>query len=371
MNPASNGSSRPHLAVLLTVTFLIVAGCGVGPASPSPSSSPTPTATPTLTPVATPSAQAGGSPAPSPSPSPIVHVVAAGDSLLSLARRYDTTGRSIAYWNRATYPSLDPDSADYEPDRIEIGWRLTILPGQVVDPASPPPGPSPTPRPSLTIPPAPTPRPDGTSQVIAAGPRGGNGVALTFDMGGPVEPAIDIVDWLVANDVPATVFPTGRVASETAIGREIMARLAAHPSQFTVGNQTWDHQDLTDLDAPAIEDQLVRTEAVVDELTGRSSKPFFRPPDGSHDLEVRAVAGSLGWFWTVMWDVDTVDWKPVEDGGPTADDIVARVLSRAQGGSIVLLHLGGHHTLEALPRIVEGLRDRGLEPVTLPTMLGG
>ncbi len=72
-----------------------------------------------------------------------------------------------------------------------------------------------------------------------------------------------------------------------------------------------------------------------------------------------------------MWDVDTIDWKRVEDGGPTADEIVARVVSRARGGSIVLMHLGGYHTLEALPEVVQGLRDRGLEPVTLETMLGG
>lgn len=308
--------------------------------------------------------------APSPSPGPVIHVVEPGDTLFSLARRYDTTARSIAYWNRVTYPSLDPESTAYDPDRIEVGWKLAILPGQVVDPGSPPPGPSPTPRPSLTIPPAPTPRPDGTSQVVAAGPRGGNGVALTFDMGGRLDPALAIVDWLIANDVPATVFPTGRTASSTTVGRQVMARISANPALFSLGNHTWDHPYLTDLDAAGVEDQLVRAEGVIDELTGRSSKPFFRPPYGSHDLEVRTVAGQLGWAYTVLWDVDTIDWKPVEDGGPTADDIVARVLSRAKGGSIVLMHLGGFHTLEALPRIVDGLRERGLEPVTLGTMLG-
>ena len=71
-----------------------------------------------------------------------------------------------------------------------------------------------------------------------------------------------------------------------------------------------------------------------------------------------------------MWDVDTIDWKPTSDGGPTADDIVAKVLSRADGGSIVLMHLGGEHTLDALPRVIEGLRAKGLEPVTLPQLLG-
>ena len=72
----------------------------------------------------------------------------------------------------------------------------------------------------------------------------------------------------------------------------------------------------------------------------------------------------------VMWDVDTLDAKSPTEGGPTAADIVAKVLSRAQGGSIVQLHVGGYNTLEALPGIVDGLRARGLEPVSLAAMFG-
>jgi peptidoglycan/xylan/chitin deacetylase (PgdA/CDA1 family) len=71
-----------------------------------------------------------------------------------------------------------------------------------------------------------------------------------------------------------------------------------------------------------------------------------------------------------MWDIDTIDWRPVADGGPTAAQIVTKVVTNARGGSIVLMHLGGYHTFEALPQMVEGLRARGLEPVKLSEMLG-
>jgi peptidoglycan/xylan/chitin deacetylase (PgdA/CDA1 family) len=383
-DPRTRRFRGPTAAVSLLA--LLLAACS---AAPSPTAGPSATA-PSTAPSAdvpeSPSATASGRPsaAPSPttspepptSPDPVVHVVEAGDSLFSIARRYGTTARSIAYWNGVTYPTLDPRSPAYDPDRIEVGWRLVVHPGSVVDEADPPPGPSAPPTSSAAppsppvLPPTPTPRPDGASLVVAAGPRGGNAVALTFDMGGRLDPAGDIVDWLIEHDVPATVFPTGTSASGTAVGRTVMARIAAHPDLLGVGNHTWDHPDLAGLDGPAIEAQLVRAEAVIDEAVGRTSRPFFRPPYGSHDAEVREVAGRLGWAYTVMWDVDTVDWQRVEDGGPTADDIVARVLARARGGSIVLMHLGGYHTLEALPRIVEGLRDRGLEPVTLGAMFG-
>jgi len=44
-------------------------------------------------------------------------------------------------------------------------------------------------------------------------------------------------------------------------------------------------------------------------------------------------------------------------------------LSRIEGGSIVLLHLGGWNTREALPGILQGLDAKGLEPVTLSGLL--
>lgn len=307
---------------------------------------------------------------PRPSPTPLVYVVRPGDTLTSIATAFGTTARSIAFWNRVTYPTLDPQSVTYAPDRIAIGWSLRIWPETVVDEANLPPGPSPTPLPSLILPPGPTPAPDTTSVVVSNGPRGGNGVALTFDMGGRLDPALDIVDWLIANDVPATIFPTGASASTTDVGKAVMAGVAAHPDLFSVGNHTWDHPDMTKLQAPAMTTELQDTETAVMALTGSSTKPFYRPPYGTQDLASRKVAGQLGWAFTILWDVDTVDWKPISDGGPTADDIVARVLSRARGGSIVLMHLGGYETYAALPRIVAGLRSLGLQPVTLSRLLG-
>jgi peptidoglycan/xylan/chitin deacetylase (PgdA/CDA1 family) len=206
--------------------------------------------------------------------------------------------------------------------------------------------------------------------VVSYGPRGGNAVALTFDMGGRLDPALDIVDWLIANDVPATVFPTGTTASTTETGRAVMGRIGAHPELFSIGNHTWDHPDMTKLSAEQMTSELQSTEDAVQALTGRSTRPFYRPPYGSQDLVSRRVAGGLGWSYTVLWDVDTIDWKPTSDGGPTADDIAAKVLSRVRGGSIVLMHLGGYETYAALPRIVAGLHSLGLVPVTLDRLLG-
>jgi peptidoglycan/xylan/chitin deacetylase (PgdA/CDA1 family) len=370
-----------RLLPIVVLVAALLAACSDGAVTPSPSGSssgsvasgsvasgsPCPGGTGATDRACTPGLS---SPTPRPSPTPVAYTVRAGDTLTSIARAFDTTARSIAYWNRVTYPTLDPDSTGYAPDRISIGWVLQVWRGRVVDEADPPPAPSPSPAPSLTIPPGPTPAPDATSVVVSYGPRGGNAVALTFDMGGRLDPALDIVDWLIANDVPATVFPTGTTASTTETGRAVMGRIGAHPELFSIGNHTWDHPDMTKLSAEQMTSELQSTEDAVQALTGRSTRPFYRPPYGSQDLASRRVAGGLGWSYTVLWDVDTIDWKPTSDGGPTADDIAAKVLSRVRGGSIVLMHLGGYETYAALPRIVAGLHSLGLVPVTLDRLLG-
>jgi peptidoglycan/xylan/chitin deacetylase (PgdA/CDA1 family) len=85
---------------------------------------------------------------------------------------------------------------------------------------------------------------------------------------------------------------------------------------------------------------------------------------------VLSAVGAAGYRYTVTWDVDTIDWRPVKKDppGPTADQIVDKVLGKARGGSIVLMHFGGYHTLEALPAIVDGLRENGYALVTLDEM---
>ena len=72
-------------------------------------------------------------PTPTPAPTFFVYTVAPGDSLNTIAHRYGTTARSIAFWNRATYPSLDPLSPTYKPGLVKIGWTLFLIPNDVVD----------------------------------------------------------------------------------------------------------------------------------------------------------------------------------------------------------------------------------------------
>jgi peptidoglycan/xylan/chitin deacetylase (PgdA/CDA1 family) len=198
-------------------------------------------------------------------------------------------------------------------------------------------------------------------------------VALTFDMGGRVGHARAIVNWLVDQGVAATIFMTGEMADNpnTDAGREVLATIDAHPELLGLGNHSYTHRDFRDLSAAEIADELLRTEAAIAPHCGQSPRPFFRPPYGGYDTAVLAAVGAAGYPYTVLWDIDTIDWRPIDNDppGPTADEIVEKVLANARGGSIVLMHLGGYETFEALPRIVDGLRAAGFDLVTLDELL--
>lgn len=260
------------------------------------------------------------------------YVVRPGETLRAVAHRHHTSARIIALMNGVT--------TGYVP---HAGERLFV-------PELPEPGPA---------------------EIVYSGVRGSNEVALTFDMGGRVEPALDIIQFLIANDVRATIFMTGAMVDNiyTDYGRQVLALVEANLDLFELGNHSYSHPDFTQLTAGEMSAELFDTQSSIDEHISLDTRPLFRPPFGAVDSRVAREVGDLGFGEIIMWDIDTIDWLPEADGGPTAAEIVNKVVSNAQGGSIVLMHLGGYNTYAALPGIVQGLRDRGFDLSTVGEVL--
>jgi peptidoglycan/xylan/chitin deacetylase (PgdA/CDA1 family) len=269
-----------------------------------------------------------------------VYIVQPGDTLFSIAQAHGTTVEVLVALNNL------PD-----PDAIAAGQPLAI--------PIPPPAPPPIPVPG------------GPSVLVYTGSRSSNLVALTFDMGGRVEPAIAIMSWLIANNVPATIFMTGAMAENPwhDDGREVLRMMDQHPHLFSFGNHSYTHPDFRNLSIAQMQDEIWRTEAAVAPYTSKSMRPYFRPPYGGVNAHVLNGVGQAGYYYTVMWDIDTIDWLPPQDGGPTVQAMVNKVVTNAQGGTIVLMHLGGYNTYAALPAMVAGLRAKGLEPATLDQVI--
>lgn len=370
-----------RLLGLAAVAWLAAACSLVGVGDPAASdAAPAESAVATPAPTPDPSPAPSGPsrpfrPTPTPAPTFATHVVRAGDTLTALALRFATTAESLAYWNRARYPSLDPESSAYRPDRIEVGWQLAYLPGAVVDPENLPPAAAPGGDPGATAgvsPDAyPTLPPDGGAALVTRGPEGLDGVALTFEYAGGLGAgpggAAAVVQWLTASGIPATVFVAPSAAID-ADGTAVLERLGAAgilaTGPLAVGILVRAAQPV------GLAGTLRAGDAALADTLGRSTAPWLRPAGGEAGAEALRVAGTAGWRWAIAWDVDPDDGTPPEDGGPIAADIVTRVVARARGGSIVRLQLGGARTLDALPGILDGLEARGRRVVRLDDLLG-
>lgn len=211
----------------------------------------------------------------------------------------------------------------------------------------------------------PTSIPAGPSRLVDHGERESDEVALTFTVGYRLDPAVEIVELLRDRRAAATIFMSGVVLdrSETRATADLVVETVEQwPDLFQLGQHGYAATELTQLDADGIEMNVLRAERTIGEYATADLRPYFSPPGGAWSPVALDVLGELGYSTSVLWDVDPLDWMPPEDGGPSPDEIVDRVLGDVLGGSIVLLHLGGWNTAEALPGILDGLAECATAP---------
>ena len=181
-------------------------------------------------------------------------------------------------------------------------------------------------------------------------------IALTFDDGPDPCYTPQILAILQRYNAKATFFCLGRhVAAYPHLTREI------YEAGHVIGNHTWSHPDLALLGASNILSELTRTSDAIQEIIG-VRPTFFRPPYGTFSRQVFAQATHLD-IKIVIWSHDTADWT-----NPGVDFIIQRSVDQVGGGAIILMHDGEVdpvQTVEALPIVLERLRDRGFQFVTL------
>jgi peptidoglycan-N-acetylglucosamine deacetylase len=222
-----------------------------------------------------------------------------------------------------------------------------------------------TPTPTLGSGHAPT-LPPLKTNFTRHGPRDKPLVALTFDLcQKPELPSWfdqTIYDALVETNTRATFFMGGDWM-RTHIAETRL--LAANPL-FELGNHSYSHPDLPDLNADQISREVLKTQDMLYWITGRQPR-IFRLPAGLYNQLVLDTIALRG-LYVIQWDADTAD--PVPDN--TADNILRLVKERVQNGSIVLMHANGRgwHTGEALPGMITWLREQGYCLVTVPQLIG-
>lgn len=203
------------------------------------------------------------------------------------------------------------------------------------------------------------PRAGAAAELVRQGPRGAcRDVALTFDteFSSSTQSLANLLDEL---DVTTTWFFLGsQVEGNAALVRQVAAR-------HQIGNHTFTHPVMPKESTARMRWEIAQATDTIGRVTGVSPRPLFRPPYGEWNQTLLDVAGSEGYSHVFLWSIDTRDWA-----GPSAAAIHQHVLQQIHRGAIVLQHGSARNTVEATRLVVQDLRARGYQFVTLTELLG-
>ncbi|MFZ5632387.1 MAG: polysaccharide deacetylase family sporulation protein PdaB [Bacillota bacterium] len=183
--------------------------------------------------------------------------------------------------------------------------------------------------------------------------------ALTFDISWGTKVPGPVMDTLKKYNVKSTFFLSGPWVKKYP---EFSRRLAKEGHEIAShGNR---HIDLDRESPGTVREEIMAAHQAIKEVTG-VSPCLIRTPNGAWNDMVLGVADELG-YKVIQWSADSLDWKK-----PGVDAIVNRVLDRVHPGAIILMHASDTclQTPEALPRVIEGLKAKGYELVTVSKLL--
>jgi cellulose synthase/poly-beta-1,6-N-acetylglucosamine synthase-like glycosyltransferase/spore germination protein YaaH/peptidoglycan/xylan/chitin deacetylase (PgdA/CDA1 family) len=195
-------------------------------------------------------------------------------------------------------------------------------------------------------------------------------LAITFDDGPDPRWTPKLLDILKAKHVPATFFVVGVEASQWP---ELLKR--EYREGNCVGNHTYTHPNFDEISHTQLRWELNLTQRLIESTLGVKSL-LFRPPYGiDHEPEYAEevaqlpVAQDMGYL-IIGQKIDPQDWRQPE---VTEQEIVDNVIRAAGDGNIILFHDGGgdrSETVAALPAVIDGLRARGYQLVSVPELIG-
>lgn len=185
-------------------------------------------------------------------------------------------------------------------------------------------------------------------------------IALTFDDGPHKAYTEEILDILNEYGIKATFFVVG---SNVERHPEIVKRALAEGHE--IGNHTYSHPHLTNIEGDELYREMLETERILMELTDFRPK-LFRPPEGVYSQTVSNTLERLDYI-PILWTVDTTDWKR-----PKAETIAKTVMDHTEPGVIILCHdyvSGKSNTPAALRIFLPKLLEQGYQFVTVSELL--
>jgi cellulose synthase/poly-beta-1,6-N-acetylglucosamine synthase-like glycosyltransferase/peptidoglycan/xylan/chitin deacetylase (PgdA/CDA1 family)/spore germination protein YaaH len=198
-------------------------------------------------------------------------------------------------------------------------------------------------------------------------------LAITFDDGPDARWTPKILDILKEKNVPATFFVIGVDASQWP---ELLKR--EYNEGHEIGNHTYTHPNFDDISHTQLRWELNLTERLIESTIGVKSI-LFRPPYGidhqpeyAEEVAQLPIAQDMGYV-IVGQKIDPHDWRQINGQQVPAQEIVEGVLRQSNSGNIILFHDGGGdrtQTVAALPQVIDALRARGYQFVSVPDLIG-
>ncbi len=174
-------------------------------------------------------------------------------------------------------------------------------------------------------------------------------VLLTFD-DAPYGNSLEIADVLEEHDANAIFFVNGMYVEDEE-GAAVLKEL--HDRGFEIGNHTHTHATLPDYDEATQREEIIKTNEIIEEITGESPR-FFRAPHGMMTDYSEQVVAEEEMMW-MNWSFG-YDWMPEYQDAAALTDVTLNGGLLSDGANI-LMH-DREWTAGATPAIVEGLLER-------------
>ncbi len=179
-------------------------------------------------------------------------------------------------------------------------------------------------------------------------------IAITFDDGPHPSYTEQLLDGLKERGVHATFFVTGEHAK---MHPDIIKRM--QEEGHLIGNHTYSHIQLTPKNREKFKQELIDTNAVIQEITGEEVQ-YVRPPYGAWD---KSFEKELNMF-PVLWTVDPLDWC-----SSNVACITEKIVDKAGENDIILMHDYFDTSVTAALKAIDELMEEGYTFVTVEEIL--
>ena len=181
-------------------------------------------------------------------------------------------------------------------------------------------------------------------------------IYLTFDDGPSLTISPGILDILAEEGIKATFFMLPYSG-----GNEIFRRVIDEGHEIGNHSHSHDYPRLYQGTVNAFRDDILKARNFIYDNFGYTTSTF-RFPGGSGDQPANIrnpridAIRDMGYRY-FDWDIDTNDWRRTS----TPESIIEDVLANTRGREhvIILMHDMYNRTLEALPGMIQGLREQG------------